>query len=52
MVDPRRGTVVETLATGANPNHVTVNDGTAYVVDKSGAGPEGQDQAHRISIGR
>ncbi|MFH8218102.1 YncE family protein [Streptomyces sp. NPDC018057] len=52
VVDPRRGTVVETLATGANPNHVTVDRGTAYVVDKSGAGPEGQDQVHRIRIGR
>ncbi|MEU6477523.1 YncE family protein [Streptomyces sp. NPDC047017] len=51
VVDPRKGAVVETLATGANPNHVTVDHGTAYVVDKSGAGPEGQDQAYRIRIG-
>ncbi|MFH8484511.1 YncE family protein [Streptomyces longisporoflavus] len=52
VVDPAKGTVVETLATGANPNHVQVTGGTAFVVDKSGTGPEGQDQAHRIRIGR
>ncbi|MEV8071052.1 YncE family protein [Streptomyces sp. NPDC085995] len=52
VVDPRKGVVVETLATGANPNHITVDEGTAYVVDKSGAGPEGQDQAYRIRIAR
>jgi DNA-binding beta-propeller fold protein YncE len=52
VVDPAKGAVVETLATGANPNHVGVAGGTAYVVDKSGTGPEGQDQAHRIRLGR
>ncbi|MEV8319946.1 YncE family protein [Streptomyces sp. NPDC059900] len=52
VVDPAKGAVVETLATGANPNHVQVAGGTAFVVDKSGTGPEGQDQAHRIRIGR
>ncbi|MER5258744.1 YncE family protein [Streptomyces sp. NPDC002855] len=52
VVDPAKGTVVETLATGANPNHVQVTGGTAFVVDKSGTGPEGQDKAHRIRIGR
>ncbi|RLU89134.1 hypothetical protein CTZ27_22055 [Streptomyces griseocarneus] len=52
IVDPGKGTVVETLPTGANPNHITVAGGTAYVVDKSGVGPAGQDQVHRIRIGR
>ncbi|MCX4672187.1 YncE family protein [Streptomyces sp. NBC_01381] len=52
VVDPREGTVVETLATGANPNHIQVTDGAAYAVDKSGSGPEGQDQVHRIGLGR
>ncbi|MFG2650630.1 YncE family protein [Streptomyces sp. NPDC048436] len=52
VVDPVKGAVVETLTTGANPNHVGVAGGTAYVVDKSGTGPEGQDQAHRIRLGR
>ncbi|MDN3264703.1 YncE family protein [Streptomyces sp. CSDS2] len=37
-VDVRKGVVEETVATGANPNHVEIADGTAYVVDKSGAG--------------
>ncbi|MFG2502090.1 YncE family protein [Streptomyces sp. NPDC048441] len=51
VVDPVKGAVVETLATGANPNHVQVTGGTAYVVDKSGTGPQGEDQAHRIRLG-
>ena len=29
-----------------------MTDGTAYAVDKSGSGPEGQDQVHRIRLGR
>ncbi|GAB2823632.1 YncE family protein [Streptomyces daliensis] len=53
VVDPRAGAVVETLATGANPNHVQTDEGgAAYVVDKSGAGPGGEDQVHRIRVGR
>ncbi|WP_433548778.1 YncE family protein [Streptomyces sp. CA-294286] len=52
VVDPRKGAVVETLTTGANPNHVTFVRGTAFVMDKSAVGPERQDQAHRIRIGR
>lgn len=52
VVDPRTGTVEETVATGANPNHVEVADGTAYVVDKSGAGAAGEDQVTRVRIGR
>ncbi|MFJ4330943.1 YncE family protein [Streptomyces sp. NPDC088935] len=50
-VDPRRGTVKETVATGANPNHVEVADGTAYVVDKSGAGAA-EDTVTRIRLAR
>ncbi|KOU54877.1 hypothetical protein ADK57_46300 [Streptomyces sp. MMG1533] len=52
VVDPRTGTVEETVTTGANPNHVEVADGTAYVVDKSGAGAAGEDQVTRVRIGR
>ncbi|MFD7709661.1 YncE family protein [Streptomyces sp. NPDC059785] len=52
VVDPRKGTVKETLTTGANPNHVEVANGTAYVVDKSGAGANGEDQVNRIRLGR
>ena len=48
IVDPRRGTVVRTVSTGADPNHVEVADGTAYVVDKSGSGPAGEDLLTRI----
>ncbi|NYI04674.1 YncE family protein [Allostreptomyces psammosilenae] len=52
VVDPRRGAVVATVATGSNPNHVEVADGDAYVVDKSGSGPAGQDLLHRIGLTR
>ncbi|WP_306214534.1 YncE family protein [Actinoplanes sp. RD1] len=52
VVDPRAGVVTETLATGANPNHVETSNGTAFVVDKSGAGPAGEDQLHEIKIAR
>lgn len=51
VVDPRAGTVVETVSTGADPNHVEVADGTAYVVDKSGTGPAGEDLVTRIGLG-
>lgn len=52
VVDPRSATVTETVAVGANPNHVETRPGTAYVVDKSGAGADGADQLHRIRVGR
>ncbi len=52
VVSPRKGAVVETVATGANPNHVEVAGGSAYVVDKSGAGADGKDQLHRIRLAR
>lgn len=52
VVDPRAGAVVETVSTGANPNHVEVADGTAYVVDKSGAGANGEDQVTRVRLAR
>ncbi|HWU06041.1 MAG TPA: YncE family protein [Streptomyces sp.] len=52
VVDPRKGTVVRTVTTGTNPNHVTVVDGTAYVVDKSGAGLGGADQIHSFRVTR
>lgn len=52
VVDPRKGALVDTVSTGANPNHVEVARGAAYVVDKSASGPEGQDPLHRIRLGR
>ncbi|MDQ1042786.1 YncE family protein [Streptomyces sp. V4I2] len=52
VVDPRTGTVEETVPTGANPNHLESVDGTAYVVDKSGAGAAGENQVTRVRIGR
>ncbi|MEU5170381.1 YncE family protein [Streptomyces mutomycini] len=49
VVDPRAGTVVGSVVTEAYPNHVEVTDGgTAYVVDKSGSGPAGEDGLTRI----
>ncbi|MFD5255546.1 YncE family protein [Streptomyces bobili] len=51
VVDPRAGVVEETVTTAANPNHVEVTDGHAYVVDKSGAGAAGADQVTRIDLG-
>ncbi|MEV2245576.1 YncE family protein [Streptomyces sp. NPDC049970] len=52
VVDPRTGTVVETVTTDALPNHVrTTGTGTAYVLDKSAAGPEGEDGLTRIRLG-
>ncbi|WP_320774138.1 YncE family protein [Streptomyces sp. CRN 30] len=50
-VDVRKGVVEETVATGANPNHVEVADGTAYVVDKSGAGTA-EDTITEIRLAR
>lgn len=41
----------ETVSTGANPNHVEIADGTAYVVDKSGAGAA-EDTVTRIRLAR
>ncbi|GGM15649.1 hypothetical protein GCM10010129_69850 [Streptomyces fumigatiscleroticus] len=49
VVDPEKGVVEETVATGANPNHVEIADGTAYVVDKSGAGTV-EDTVTRIRL--
>ncbi|WP_326701200.1 YncE family protein [Streptomyces sp. NBC_01754] len=50
VVNPKTGKVVRTVTTGANPNHVEIVGGTAYVVDKSGAGVDGKDQIHRFSV--
>jgi YVTN family beta-propeller protein len=50
VVDPRTG-AVQDLPTQKNPNHVTVVDGTAYVLDKSGAGAGGLDLGYRIDLG-
>ncbi|MDQ0792605.1 YncE family protein [Streptomyces sp. B1I3] len=52
VVDPKKGKIVRTVTTGAGPNHVTVANGTAYVVDKSGAGLDGADQLHSFRITR
>ncbi|WP_306321785.1 MULTISPECIES: YncE family protein [unclassified Streptomyces] len=50
VVDPRKGAVVKTVSTGANPNHVEIARGTAYVVDKSGAGAAGEDTLTRFRV--
>ncbi|MGD6754516.1 YncE family protein [Streptomyces sp. BH105] len=50
VVDPRKGSVVKTVSTGANPNHVEITRGTAYVVDKSGTGPAGEDAVTRFGV--
>ncbi|MFF9479689.1 YncE family protein [Streptomyces sp. NPDC014733] len=52
LLDPRKGTVVRTVPTGARPNHIEIARGTAYVVDKSGTGPQGEDQLNRIRLTR
>ncbi|WP_299536176.1 YncE family protein [uncultured Streptomyces sp.] len=52
IVDPKKAAVVQTLATAANPNHIEIANGSAYVVDKSGAGADGQDQVTRIRLAR
>ncbi|MFI7103380.1 YncE family protein [Streptomyces sp. NPDC050161] len=52
LIDPRKGSVVKTVTTGANPNHIEIAHGTAYVVDKSNAGPQGEDQLNRIRVKR
>lgn len=49
--DPRTGVVEETVATGAEPDHAEIADGTAYVVGKSGAG-QAEDTATRIRLAR
>ncbi|MFG3335147.1 hypothetical protein ACGFZZ_24465 [Streptomyces tendae] len=41
----------ESVSTGANPNHVEIADGTAYVVDKSRAGAA-EDTVTRIRLAR
>lgn len=50
VVDPKAAKVVENLTTEANPNHIGITDGDAYVVDKSGAGPDGVDQVTRFEL--
>ncbi|MGW0817921.1 hypothetical protein ACWD00_32660 [Streptomyces viridiviolaceus] len=50
-VDVKEGVVEETVATGANPNHVEIADGTAHVVDKSGATAT-EDTVTRIRLAR
>ncbi|MFF7604111.1 YncE family protein [Streptomyces parvulus] len=52
VVDPWKGQVVKTVATGTNPNHVEIADGVAYVTEKSGTGPNGEDTIHRIKVGK
>ncbi|MFH8483898.1 YncE family protein [Streptomyces longisporoflavus] len=52
IVDPRKGAVVKSVATGANPNHVHVAEGHAFVADKSGSGPAGEDLLTRVRLRR
>ncbi|GAB2808553.1 YncE family protein [Streptomyces daliensis] len=50
VVDPHRGTVERTVDTGPLPNHIAMaEDGTAFVTDKSGTGPAGEDRLTRIA---
>nr|UDM84217.1 YncE family protein [Streptomyces sp.] len=52
VVDPRKGSVVRTVPTAPYPNHVeTSADATAFVLDKSGSGPSGEDLLTRIRLG-
>jgi YVTN family beta-propeller protein len=50
VVDPRTAEVVATVPTGPLPNHVRVHGGTAFVLDKSAAGAEGEDLVTRIRL--
>ncbi|MFI7349471.1 YncE family protein [Streptomyces sp. NPDC049936] len=50
-VDVKKGVIEETIATGTNPNHVEIANGTAYVVDKSGAAAT-EDTITRIRLAR
>jgi len=50
VVNPRTATVTDTIATAANPNHVEFGGGSAWVLDKSGAGPNGEDTIYRITL--
>ncbi|WP_419999789.1 YncE family protein [Streptomyces boninensis] len=49
-VDPGTGAVVRTVPTGKFPNHVAIAAGAAYVADKSGSGPAGEDVLTRIAL--
>lgn len=49
VIDAETMEQVGDLEVGNQPNHVTVADGTAYVVDKSQAGNEWSDQIWRIT---
>jgi YVTN family beta-propeller protein len=51
VVNPRQGEVVDTVPVNANPNHVEIHGGSAYVVDKSGA-VDGKDTLTRIRLSR
>ncbi|MFZ3598529.1 YncE family protein [Streptomyces sp. BH104] len=53
VVDTRSGAVEETIGTNALPNHVHMSDeNTAYVLDKSASGPQGEDHVARIDVAR
>lgn len=52
VVDPAAGKVTETIETPRNPNHVETAGGAAYVLDKSGSGPAGEDQLTRVRLAR
>ncbi|MGX9920302.1 YncE family protein [Streptomyces sp. NPDC002248] len=51
VVNPRQAKVVDSVAVNANPNHVEIKGGYAFVVDKSGAA-DGKDTLTRIRLGR
>lgn len=51
VLTPNKGYAARTVTVNANPNHVEIADGTAYVVDKSGAGPAGEDFGYAVDLG-
>lgn len=51
VLTPNKDYAARTVAVHANPNHVQIADGTAYVVDKSGAGPAGEDFGYAVDLG-
>lgn len=52
IVDAKKAVVTETLPTATNPNHISVANGNAYVVDKSGTGATGGDILYKIHPAR
>lgn len=52
VVDPATGAVTSTIPTNPNPNHIAFGGGTAWIVDKSAAGPDRKDTLYAVTFGR